>query len=88
MSATRTFVMSAVLFCCSGEAFGQLPVIPQEFVAFTNANVLDVRGGKLIAGATVVVRDGKIVSVGKDSVPAGAKTIDAPYLVAIPRVFV
>lgn len=76
MSATRTFVISALLCCCSGDAFAQLPVIPREFVAFTNANVLDVRGGTLIAGATVVVRDGKIVSVGKEGVPAGAKAID------------
>jgi imidazolonepropionase-like amidohydrolase len=76
MFLTRALMVSLAVLCGWGSASAQLAVIPQDFVAFTNANVLDVRGGRLIAGATVVVRDGKIVSVGNEGVPAGAKVID------------
>ena len=39
-------------------------------------NVVNVRDGTISAGVTVVVRDGMIVSVGDDSPPRGADTID------------
>lgn len=51
-------------------------VIPQPHVAFANANVVDVRGGTIVRRAMVVVRDGKIVSVGPGAAPAGARVVD------------
>lgn len=50
-------------------------VIPQAFIAMTNANVIDVRTGEILEGVTVTVRDGRIRSVG-DEVPDGAETVD------------
>ena len=51
-------------------------VIPQPFIAMTNANVLNVRNGEILQGVTVVVRDGTIVSVGNDGPPRGAEVVD------------
>lgn len=50
-------------------------VIPQPFLAMTNANVVDVRSGRILDGVTVVVRNGSIESVG-DSIPRGAERVD------------
>ncbi len=47
-----------------------------EPLVITNANVLSVREGRVIAAATVVLRDGKIESIGAGAVPAGVRTID------------
>jgi imidazolonepropionase-like amidohydrolase len=51
-------------------------VIPQPFIAMTNANVLNVRNGEIMRGVTVVVRDGVIVTVGNDRPPRGAELVD------------
>ncbi|MDX1482252.1 MAG: amidohydrolase family protein, partial [Woeseiaceae bacterium] len=50
-------------------------VIPQLWLAMTNVNVVDVRNGNILEGVTVVVRDGRIVSVGADR-PGGARVVD------------
>ena len=49
---------------------------PPETLALVNANVVDVKAGRVMAGLTVVVRDGRIESVGKEAPPAGVKTLD------------
>lgn len=61
---------------------GELP-IPQPHVAFINANVVDVRAGTIRRGVVVVVRDGKILTVGPSAAPTGARVIDlrGKYLV-------
>ena len=51
-------------------------VIPQLFIALTNANVVDVRSGEILRGVTVTVRDGTIVSVGRGNPPGGAEVVD------------
>lgn len=51
-------------------------VIPQVFVSMTNANVVDVRTGKILTNVTVTVRDGKIVSVGSEGPGRGADVVD------------
>ena len=48
-----------------------------EPLAITNANVLDVRSGRVLAGLTVVLRDGKITSVGTSPAPSGIRTLNA-----------
>lgn len=50
-------------------------VIPQPFIAMTNANVVNVRNGEILEGVTVVVRDGNILSVG-GTAPRGADVVD------------
>ncbi|MGE3273760.1 MAG: amidohydrolase family protein [Vicinamibacterales bacterium] len=51
-------------------------VLPQPHVAFTHTNVVDVRQGRVQSDVMVVVRDGRIVSVGTGAPPAGAAVID------------
>ncbi|MDH3990740.1 MAG: hypothetical protein OEV34_16525, partial [Gammaproteobacteria bacterium] len=51
-------------------------VIPQLYLAMTNANVVNVRNGEILRSVTVVVRDGKILSVGDDGAPRGAEVVD------------
>jgi imidazolonepropionase-like amidohydrolase len=56
---------------------GAAPVsaAPPEPLALVNATVIDVRTGRVTPGATVVLRDGRIESVGRTA-PAGIKTLD------------
>ena len=51
-------------------------VIPQLHISMTNANVVDVRSGEVLAGVTVTVKDGVIVSVDRNPPPAGADVAD------------
>jgi imidazolonepropionase-like amidohydrolase len=52
-----------------------LSAAPPEPLALVNASVIDVRTGRVTPGATVVLRDGRIESVGRTA-PAGVKTLD------------
>jgi len=45
-------------------------------MAIVNANVVDVRAGRVIPSATVVIRDGRIASVGSGAAPAGLTVVD------------
>jgi len=51
-------------------------IIPQRFMVLTNANVVDIRSGNILRGVTIVLKDGKILSVGTDTPPADAEVID------------
>jgi len=53
-----------------------LGVIPQLFVALTNANVVDVRNGEIQRNVTVILKDGKILSVDTAQPPADADIVD------------
>ncbi len=67
-------VLSAVfMLVTAGSVTAQVPAEP---LALTNANVVDVRGGRIVANATVVVRDGRIASVATGPAPAGVRTLD------------
>ena len=52
----------------------------------TAARMLDVRSGKLIDNPQIVIREGRIVSVGRagDAVPAGAERIDLKGMTLLP----
>jgi imidazolonepropionase-like amidohydrolase len=59
-------------------AIGPALVVAQEpLTAIVNANVVNVRTGVVVPNATIVVRDGKIVSAATGPAPAGATIIDA-----------
>ena len=62
-------------------------VLPQLFVAMTNANVVDVRDGQILRDVTVTVRDGKIVSVGGGRPPSGADIVDLKGRYVTPGLF-
>ena len=51
-------------------------VLPQVYVAMTNANVVDVRNGQILRHVTVTVQEGRILSVGRDRPPADAHVVD------------
>lgn len=61
-------------------ALAVLPVAgraaPPDPIALVNANVVDVRAGRVVPGVTVVLRDGRIASVGKAAPDPGMKAID------------
>jgi imidazolonepropionase-like amidohydrolase len=60
---------------------------PQPHLALVNGNVLDVRTGAIAAEATVVLRHGKIVSIGPGPAPAGAEVIDVEGRYVLPGLF-
>jgi len=47
-----------------------------EPLALVNANVVNVRDGRVTSGATVVLRNGRIDSIGTNAAPGGMKTLD------------
>ena len=56
-------------------------------VAITHVSVIDTTGGSVQADQTVVIKDGRIVAVGKSadaSVPAGAEIVDGSAKFLIP----
>lgn len=77
---TRTPLALAFLAACAA-----LPAVAADTVV-TAARLLDVRSGKLVASPQVVVRDGRIVAVGRagDAVPEGATRIDLPGKTLLP----
>jgi imidazolonepropionase-like amidohydrolase len=70
----RNHAAALAFFLCSVPAAGR--AAPPESMALVNANVVDVRAGAVIAAVTVVLRDGRIESVGKNPPPAGVKVLD------------
>jgi imidazolonepropionase-like amidohydrolase len=70
----RNHAAALAVFLCALPAAGR--AAPPESIALVNANVVDVRAGAVIPAVTVVLRDGRIESVGKNPPPAGVKTLD------------
>lgn len=58
------------------------PALAQDTVAITGGRVLT--GTSVVENGTVVIRDGRIVSVGTGAAPAGARVIDARGRVVTP----
>jgi len=78
----------AALALLAGSLAGIAPAAGQSgAVAFVGANVIPMDGDRVLAGQTVVVRDGRIAALGPDArteVPAGATRIDARGKYLIP----
>lgn len=74
----RKLVTSSVLAVLSVAALGaQRSVVPpQENIALINANVVDVRTGDIARNASVIIRGGRIESVGQPGSVTGVRTID------------
>ena len=58
------------------------PALAQELTAITGGRVLT--GTSVIENGTVVIRDGRVVSVGTGAAPSGARVIDARGKVVAP----
>lgn len=55
----------------------QRPTTPlNEPLALVNANVVNVRDGRVTPNATLVLRDGKIASIGSGAAPSGIRVLD------------
>jgi imidazolonepropionase-like amidohydrolase len=55
----------------------QRPTTPSnEPLALVNANVVNVRDGRVTPNATLVLRDGKIASIGTGAAPSGVRVLD------------
>lgn len=65
-----------VLVLAAALAAGSAPAAPPDPLALTNANVVDVRDGKVRTGVTLVLRDGKIESIGEAAPPAGVRAVN------------
>jgi imidazolonepropionase-like amidohydrolase len=77
-SGMHRLLTSSVLFAISVAALGaqRAAVPPQEALALINANVVDVRTGTIVRSSTVVMRGGRIESVGPAPAGTGLRTID------------
>jgi imidazolonepropionase-like amidohydrolase len=77
---TRCFQLSlAAVFCqvlLVSAQTSRPPATVAEPLALVNANVVNVRDGKVVANATVVLRGGRIETIGTGAPPSGVKTLD------------
>jgi len=78
----RCAVRLASYALLAGPVAAQAP-LPRPDLALTHANVVDVTTGAITRNATVLVRNGRIESVGSGSAPAGTQIVDlaGKYLV-------
>lgn len=66
----------AVLCTSVGTAAQRPTTTSNDPLALTNANVVDVRTGRIIVNATIVLRNGKIESIGSNVRPADTTEVD------------
>jgi imidazolonepropionase-like amidohydrolase len=90
MKTTRTLSYYALLALVVVAGFATVHAVyaqqqPASY-AIVGAKVFPISGPPM-DGATVVIRDGKIASVGKGGAPAGAKVIDGKGLEVYPGMF-
>ena len=78
LSSLRTIVLGAV----AALGLAAAPALAQDAVAVTGGRVLT--GTSVIENGTVVMRGGRIISVGTGAAPAGARVIDATGQVVAP----
>lgn len=65
------------VLCTSVATGAQQPTTSSnDPLALTNANVVNVRTGQIIVNATIVLRDGRIESIGTNAPPADTKVVD------------
>lgn len=62
-------------------------VPPQDPTTLVNANVVNVHDGRIVPNATVVLRGGKIASVGTGAAPGGTTIVDVGGRFVVPGLF-
>lgn len=81
----RLLASAATVFLSFTTVAAQRPVVPpQDPVALINAAVVNVRTGAVTRRATVVLRAGKIESIGSGAAPAGVRVVDLGGRYVIP----
>ena len=76
MRRTRA-LFAALLIAAAASAQTSRPApAAVEPLALVNANVVSVRDGTITANATIVLRNGRIDTVGTSAPPAGVKVLD------------
>jgi imidazolonepropionase-like amidohydrolase len=74
---TRACLAAAGLALFAASLSGQSPSsAAREPLALVHANVVNVRDGRIVPNATVVLRNGAIESVGSGAAPGGLRTLD------------
>jgi imidazolonepropionase-like amidohydrolase len=89
MKTTRKILFYALLALVVAAGFATVHAVyaqQQTSYAIVGAKVFPI-SGPAIDGATVVIQNGKITSVGKGGAPAGAKVIDGKGLQVYPGMF-
>jgi len=89
MTPTRKILFYALLALVVAAGFATVRAVyaqQQTSYAIVGAKVFPI-SGPAIEGATVVIRDGKIASVGKGGAPSGVKVIDGKGLQVYPGLF-
>jgi imidazolonepropionase-like amidohydrolase len=82
--AAALLLLAAAPAAGAGQARDPEGRLRQAPVALVGARVVDVRTGRVAGGATVLVRDGRIASVGPGPAPAGVATIDVGGRYVVP----
>ena len=59
-----------------GKLSAQQPPASTEPLALTHANIVNVRDGRVAANQTIVLRGGRIESIGSGDAPSGVKVLD------------
>ena len=75
LAAVRVAAVCVASLWMTGAAAAQAPAASSPPTVLRAARLLDVRGGRIVQGALVVVQDGRVASIG-GAVPAGATVID------------
>lgn len=74
---TRTLVATiAVVVLAASSGVPAQPRQVAEPLALVGGHLVDVRNGRILSNTTVVLRDGKIASIGSGAAPAGATALD------------
>jgi imidazolonepropionase-like amidohydrolase len=73
----KAWAISAAVLTAVITAFAQRPEAPADApLALVNANVVNVRDGRVTANATIVMRAGRIESIGSGPAPSGTRALD------------
>jgi imidazolonepropionase-like amidohydrolase len=75
---TKLIGVIAILCTGLGIGVGGQPAAGRstEPLALVNANLVNVRDGRVTPNATIVLRNGKVESIGSAAAPAGVRTLD------------
>ena len=75
--------LAALLFCAALMFVGAAATVSAQDLTINNVRII-VGNGQVIEQGTIVVRNGRIASVGAGGAPAGAQAIDGRGLTAMP----
>lgn len=80
----RALTVLTLLWAATRLMHAQGGALPQDPLALTNANVISVADGSVQRGATIVLRGGRIESIGTAAAPSGVRAVDVRGRYVIP----